>query len=250
MEILGIDVGGSGIKGALVDVSRGALVSQRLRLETPQPAAPQAIIDVISDLARQFDYKGPVGIGFPAVILDGRVMTAANISPHWIGYPAVETMGRLLDRPVTLLNDADAAGLAEMRFGAGRNQAGVVLVLTLGTGIGSALFVDGRLVPNTELGHLYLSGKRRDAEYHAADSARTRKQLSWRRWAGRLNNYLQHIEFIFSPRLLILGGGASKKHDKFIPRLTIRADVIPAQLRNDAGIIGAALAAAEGARGE
>jgi polyphosphate glucokinase len=245
MQILGIDVGGSGIKGALVDVSSGRLAGKRLRLETPQPAAPPTVIETISELVRQFGYQGPVGIGFPAIVLDGRVMSAANIDDEWIGYPGAEALQQQLGLPVTLLNDADAAGLAEMRFGAGRGRQGVVLVLTLGTGIGSALFVNGRLVPNTELGHLYLRGRRRDAEYHAAVSARRRENLSWRQWAGRLDQYLQHVEFIFSPHFIILGGGASKKHEKFVPRLHVRATVVPAQLRNEAGIVGAAMAAAE-----
>lgn len=245
MEILGIDVGGSGIKGALVDVSSGQLVSKRLRLATPQPAAPPAVTAGISKLVRHFGYDGPVGIGFPAIVLDGRVMSAANIDNEWIGYQGADRLQQELDQPVTLLNDADAAGLAEMRFGAGCGRQGVVLVLTLGTGIGSALFVNGRLVPNTELGHLYLSGRRQDAEYHASVSARRRDNLSWRQWANRLNKYLQHVEFIFSPHFIILGGGASKKHEKFIPRLRVRAEVAPARLRNEAGIIGAAMAAAE-----
>jgi polyphosphate glucokinase len=245
MKILGIDVGGSGTKGALVDISSGQLVSKRLRLETPQPAAPQAVIEAIAKLVNHFEYDGPVGIGFPAIILDGRVMSAANIDDEWIGYAGVQEMQQQLGQTVTLLNDADAAGLAEMRFGAGRGRQGVVLVLTLGTGIGSALFVNGRLVPNTELGHLYLSGRRQDAEYHAAVSARHRENLSWRQWSNRLDKYLQHVEFIFSPHVIILGGGASKKHEKFIPRLHVRAEVVPAMLRNEAGIVGAALAAAE-----
>jgi polyphosphate glucokinase len=245
MQILGIDVGGSGIKGALVDVSSGRLAGKRVRLETPQPAAPQPVIDAVAELVRHFRHQGPVGVGFPAIILNGRVMSAANIADEWIGYDGAEALRQQLGLPVTLLNDADAAGLAEMRFGAGRDRQGVVLVLTLGTGIGSALFVNGHLVPNTELGHLYLSGRRRDAEYHAAVSARRRDQLSWRQWAGRLDKYLQHVEFIFSPHYIILGGGASKKHEKFIPRLHVRAAVVPAQLRNEAGIVGAAMAAAE-----
>jgi polyphosphate glucokinase len=245
MAILGIDVGGSGIKGALVDVAGGVCLSERVRIETPQPAEPEAVIDVISQMVRQFDYAGRVGVGFPATILDGRVMTAANIADRWLGYPGRAAMSQQTGCAVTLINDADAAGLAEMRFGAGRGREGVVLILTLGTGIGSALFIDGRLVPNTELGHLYLRGRKKDAEYHAAESARSRQKLSWQRWAGRLNEYLHHLEFIFSPRLIIVGGGISKKHDKFLPLLKARAEIVPAELRNDAGIIGAAMAAQE-----
>ncbi|MCI0397419.1 MAG: ROK family protein [Chloroflexi bacterium] len=244
MEILGIDVGGSGIKGALVNVETGQLAGGRRRLKTPQPATPKGVIATVGKLVRKFDYQGPLGVGFPAIVLDGVVMSAANVSPKWVGYPGATAMAEATGCPVTLLNDADVAGLAEARFGAGRDQKGVIVVLTIGTGIGSALFVDGRLVPNTELGHLYLPGHREDAEEYASDRIRTEKKLKWPEWAGRLDKYLRHIEFLFSPNLFILGGGVSRKHEKFIPLLTVRAPVVPAALRNEAGIVGAALAAA------
>lgn len=244
MEILGIDVGGSGIKGALVNVETGQLAGRRRRLETPQPATPKGVVAAVGKLVREFDYQGPLGVGFPAIVLDGVVMSAANVSPKWVGYPGATAMAEATGCPVTLLNDADVAGLAEVCFGAGRDQKGVIMVLTIGTGIGSALFVDGRLVPNTELGHLYLPGHREDAEEYASDRIRMEKKLKWLEWAGRLDKYLRHVEFLFSPNLFILGGGLSKKHEKFIPLLTVRAPVVPAALRNEAGIVGAALAAA------
>jgi polyphosphate glucokinase len=244
MIVLGIDVGGSGIKGALVDTTTGELVSQRLRFDTPQPSVPTAIIEAMGSLVKKLDYQGPIGVGFPAIIDHGVVRSAANIAQEWLDYPAQETMTAALGCEVTLLNDADAAGLAAISFGYGRDRPGVVLVFTLGTGIGSALFLDGRLAPNLELGHLYLPGHERDAEYYAADSARKREKLSWAEWAGRLNHYLGYIEFLFSPSLIILGGGVSKKHDEFIPYLNLRTEVVPAKLRNEAGIVGAAMAAA------
>ncbi len=245
MEILGIDVGGSGIKGALVDTKLGELITDRIRIPTPKPALPEAVNKKIAKLARKFNYEGPIGVGFPAIILDGVVHSAANVANDWIGHPGAQSMSEATGCKVTLLNDADAAGLAEMRFGAGRNQQGVVIILTLGTGIGSSVFIDGRLVPNTEFGHLYLQNSKLDAEEYTSDRVRTRDRLTWKKWAGRLDDYLQHLEFIFSPNLLILGGGVSKRSDKFIPRLTLKTPVVPAQLRNEAGIVGAAMAAAE-----
>jgi polyphosphate glucokinase len=244
--ILGIDVGGSGIKGALVNTETGELLSDRRRIETPQPASPEAIIAVISQIVEEFEYKGPIGVGFPAIVLDGVVRSAANVDEGWVGFPGQERMAERTGCPVVLLNDADAAGTAEMRFGAGRNQRGVVMLLTLGTGIGSALFVHGRLVPNTELGHVYLRNMKIDAEDYAADRVREEQALSWKAWAARLNKLLIYLEGLFSPNLFILGGGVSKKHDKFIPRLKVQASVVPAKLRNEAGIVGAAMAAFEG----
>ncbi len=246
MELLGIDVGGSGIKGALVDIESGELTTDRVRVETPQPASPKAVIKSIRKLVEGFEYHGPTGVGFPAVILDGKMLSAANVSDDWIGYPGQAAMAEATDCPVTVLNDADAAGIAEMRFGAGRKERGVVMILTLGTGIGSALFVNGRLVPNTELGHLYLPGHKVDAENYTSDRIRSEKNLSWPGWARRLDEYLRHLEKIFTPSLFILGGGVSKKHDKYVPLLTIRTRIVPARLRNQAGIVGAAMAAAEG----
>ncbi len=245
MEILGIDVGGSGIKGALVDTKQGELISDRIRIPTPKPALPGAVNKKIAKLVRKFNYEGPIGVGFPAIILDGVVHSAANVASDWIGHPGAQSMSEATGCKVTLVNDADAAGLAEMRFGAGRNQMGVVIILTLGTGIGSSVFIDGHLVPNTEFGHLYLVNSKFDAENYTSDRVRTRDKLTWKKWAGRLDEYLLHLEFIFSPSLLILGGGVSKRGEKFIPRLTLKTPVIPAQLRNEAGIVGAAMAAAE-----
>jgi polyphosphate glucokinase len=245
MIALGIDVGGSGIKGALVDTTSGELVTERLRIATPQPSLPTAVIAAMQSLVKQLDYQGPIGVGFPAIVDRGVTRSAANVAKAWVNYPAAQEMSAALNQPVILLNDADAAGLAAVRFGFAQDRPGVVFFFTLGTGIGSALFMDGRLIPNTELGHLYLPGRKRDAEYYTADSARKREKLSWTEWADRLNQYLRHIEFLFSPNLIILGGGVSKKHEKFIPLLKLRAEVVPAKLLNEAGIIGAAVAASE-----
>jgi len=243
MQVLGVDVGGSGIKGALVDIESGELTTDRQRLPTPQPAVPKAVVKTIRKLGKRFDWSGPVGVGFPAVVLDGTVLSAANVDDAWIGYPGQQAIAYALGSPVTLLNDADAAGYAEMRFGAGRDQKGLVMILTLGTGIGSALFMNGRLVPNCELGHIYLPGQKQDAEEYASDRIRSSKDLEWKTWAKRLDVYLHHLEGLFSPNLFILGGGVSKKHQKFVPYLTLRTKVVPALLRNEAGIVGAAMAA-------
>lgn len=244
---LGIDIGGSGLKAALVDTTRGRLVSERLRVPTPRSLAPDDVLAAVAGLVERFERtRAPVGIGFPAVVVDGVPLTpftAAQVE-IWVGWPVAARLAGLTGRAVTLLNDADAAGLAEMRFGAGRGEPGVVLVLTLGTGIGSALFVDGRLAPNFELGHLYLPGHERVAEWSVAASARTREGLKWRQYASRLDEYLHHLERLFTPRLFILGGGISRKADRFLPQLTVRARVVAAALGNHAGIIGAAVAAA------
>lgn len=240
---LGVDIGGSGIKGALVDLARGALAVERLRLETPQPATPEAVIATAVEVIRSFDADGPVGIGLPAAIVGGEVMTAANLDPAWIGTSAERLFTAAAGRPCTVLNDADAAGLAEMRFGAGAGVAGVVLVLTLGTGIGSALFLDGRLVPNTELGHIEVRGK--DAELRAAASVRKAKKLTMAAWAKRLDEYIDRVDRLLWPDLIILGGGISRRAGEFLPLLTPRPRVVPAALQNEAGIVGAALRAAE-----
>ena len=245
MQVLGIDVGGSGIKGALVDVSSGQMATDRFRLPTPQPAGPEAVVKTIKKVRKYFGYRGPVGVGFPAVVLDGTVLSAANVDDAWIGYPGQNVLTDALRGPVALLNDADAAGFAEMRFGAGRDRKGLVMILTLGTGIGSALFMDGRLVPNCELGHLYLPGHTADAEEYASDRIRSSEDLGWKTWARRLDIYLRHLEGLFSPNLFILGGGVSKKSKRFVPYLTVRTEVVPALLRNEAGIIGAAMAAVD-----
>lgn len=242
---LGVDVGGSGIKAALVDVARGRLVSERRRVETPRSLQPRDVLNALVGLVRSFEGRPAVGVGFPAVIADGRPLTGftAHQIESWIGYPVAERLARRLDRKVAMLNDADAAGIAEMRFGRGRREKGVVLVLTLGTGIGSALFVDGRLVPNVELGSLYLRNKPKVGEWYASAEAREREKLSLSRWAQRLDEYLRHVERLFTPRLIIVGGGISKRAHEFVGLLRVRAPVEPAEFRNQAGIVGAALVA-------
>ncbi len=251
---IGIDVGGSGIKGAAVDLSTGRLASNRHRLLTPQPATPQACLQVIArivkSIARELPQAAfaPVGVGVPSVVIGGVTKTAANIDPAWVGFDAGTGLERILRRPVRMVNDADAAGLAEMRFGAGIGRSGTVIVLTLGTGLGSGFFVDGRLVPNTELGHMEIRG--RDAERRSAAAARVRRGLSWKAWAEDLDEHLNAIHRLFWPSLLIIGGGVSKNADRFIPRLTVPTAVVPATLKNEAGIVGAALFAAEAADAE
>lgn len=246
---IGIDVGGSGIKAGVVDVDQGELVGERLRVVTPDPSTPQAVIAAIARLVTRLRHApgaaddAPIGVGVPTVILDGVAMLASNIDPGWIGFAVESALGTALGGPVTVLNDADAAGLAEMRFGAGRGRNGVVVVLTLGTGVGSGLFNDEKLVPNTEFGLMEIRG--RPAERRSAAAARTRRGLSWKAWADDLDEHLDRIDQLVWPNLIILGGGVSKRADKFIPRLTCRVPVIPATLLNDAGIVGAALAASE-----
>jgi polyphosphate glucokinase len=240
MNVFGLDVGGSGIKGAPVDVESGEFLSERVRIKTPQPATPEAIVSTAVGVVREAGWKGPVGCGFPAVIKDGVIETAANIDKSAIGFDLHEALRRELDSPVSVVNDADAAGLAEMRWGVGKDQDGVVLMLTLGTGIGTSLFVNGRLVPNTEFGHIEVRGK--DAEHRAADSARKRHDLSWKEYAERLDEYLHRIEFLLWPDLIVIGGGISKKSEKFFPHLTARTRVVAAEMHNNAGIAGAALA--------
>ena len=247
---VGVDVGGSGIKVAAVDVDRGTLVGPRLRVATPQPSTPDVVVSVIVRTVRRALKEAnidpasvSVGVGMPSVVIDGVTKSAANIDPLWVDYDIGSHLRQALRRPVYVLNDADAAGLAEMRFGAGVGERGVVFVLTLGTGLGSGMFNDGVLVPNTELGHMEIRG--RDAERRSAAVARTRRGLSWKAWASDLDEHLHAIDKLFSPNLIILGGGVSKNADKFIPRLTVRPRVVPATLRNDAGIVGAAMAAAE-----
>ena len=249
MERLGIDVGGSGIKGALVDTREGKFISERKRIPTPSSKRPDEVLDVVCEVVAHFDgYQGPVGIGFPAVVVDGvpRTPFTAHHVEGWVGLPVAEKLSERLGRPVTMLNDADAAGVAETRFGHGRDENGVVIVLTLGTGIGGALFVDGRLVPNVEFGQLYLRNQEERAERYAAAGVRKREGLKWKAYARRLDQYLRHIDYIFSPHLIVIGGGVSKKHEKFFPHLTVEARIVPAALRNRAGIIGAATAVAEG----
>lgn len=241
MSILGIDIGGSGIKAAPVDLDSGRLIEERYRIPTPDPSTPEAVADVIARLAAHFSWTGPVGCAFPAVVKHGVTLTAANVDDSWVGCDAARLFGEQLDVPVTLINDADAAGLAEMHFGAGRDHEGTVIMLTLGTGIGSAVFTGGRLVPNTEFGHMDIGGK--EAEALASDRIRKAEDLSWRRWARRLSQVLQSMEALFRPDLFILGGGVSKKHGKFLDAVECATPVVPATLKNEAGIVGAALAA-------
>lgn len=239
--LLGIDVGGSGIKGAPIDVVNGQLVAERQRLPTPQPSIPDAIGDTVAEIVKQFEWRGPIGITFPAPIKNGVTLMAANVDQSWVGTDAKALFEKKTGCPVLMMNDADAAGVAEMEFGAGKGQNGTVLVLTVGTGIGSAIFVDGRLIPNTEFGHLQIRGK--DAEHRASDRVRQEKDLDWDKWSERLNEFLQQLEILFTPDLLVIGGGVSKKFDKFAPYLETRVPVVPAQFLNDAGMIGVAMAA-------
>ncbi len=242
MNILGIDIGGSGIKGALVDIEQGALTSERFRLPTPEPSAPEAVGQVVADLVAHFNWTGPVGCTFPSIIQHGVTYSAANVDGGWVHFEAEKFLQDKAGVPLRLINDADAAGLAEAAFGAAKGVSGVVIVLTVGTGIGSALLLDGKLVPNTEFGHLEIRGK--DAEKRASDAARMRKGLSWEQWAERFNEMLARLELYFSPDLIVIGGGASKRYEKFGQYLRVeRSRLVPAQLLNEAGIIGAALAA-------
>lgn len=243
MEYLGIDIGGSGIKGAVVDVTSGQLLSERLQVVTPVPATPQAVAATVDQLARQLNWQGPIGCGFPAVICNGVAKTAANIDVTWIGSDVTALLSQATGCDCYVVNDADAAGLAEMRFGCGRERRGTVLVVTLGTGIGSALFYAGNLYPNTELGHLRLESG--IAEHYASAAVRDSENLSWQVWASRLNRFFAQVERLFSPELIIIGGGVSRQHEKFFPYLDLQAEVLPAALRNEAGIVGAACRAAE-----
>jgi polyphosphate glucokinase len=240
MHALGVDIGGTGIKAAPVDVAAGKLLAERTKLDTPRPATPDAVAGVVSQLAKSFDWSGPVGITFPGVVMDGTTRTAANLDPGWIGLDTRALLAEATGLEVSVINDADAAGIAEMRFGAGKGEAGTVVLLTFGTGIGSALFIDGVLVPNTEFGHIEIRGK--DAEKRASEIVREERDLSWEKWAGRVDEYLTHMEAMLSPHLFIIGGGISRRSDKFVPLLTgIRARIVPAAMLNDAGIVGAAM---------
>jgi polyphosphate glucokinase len=244
MNVFGVDIGGTGIKGAPVDLDRGALSDERFKVPTPHPATPEAVIEGVHEVVAHFGHSGPLGVTFPGVVVDGTTRTAANVDKGWVGVDARAMLAERLGLPVVVLNDADAAGVAEMTFGAGRGRGGVVVMLTLGTGIGSALFVDGHLVPNTELGHLELHGH--DAEKRASVKAREDEELSWEHWAHRLKKYLAHVEMLFSPGLFVIGGGVSRKAEKFLPLIRgISAEIVPAELQNSAGIVGAAMAAAK-----
>jgi polyphosphate glucokinase len=243
VEVLGIDIGGSGIKAAPVDVTSGTLMAARVKVPTPRPAKPAAVVDAVKGLVAEFGWSGPAGITFPGVVTGGITRTAANLDPTWIGLDAHGLFSRATGLNLSMLNDADAAGLAEMKFGAGAGERGTVLMLTFGTGIGSALFTGGLLVPNTEFGHIEIHGK--DAEERASERAREEHDLTWVKWAGRVAEYLGRVEALVWPDLFIIGGGISRRADKFVPLLTsVQARIVPAELHNDAGIVGAAMTAA------
>jgi len=241
MNILGIDIGGSAIKGAPVNTLTGKLLAERHRIPTPERLSPRQMAKAVRDLAAHFDWKGPIGIGFPGVIHDGVILTSANLHKDFIGLDAAKLFSKATGRPVRLINDADAAGVAEVRFGAGRNLKGTVLLLTFGTGVGSALFVDGKLYPNSELGHLCFRGE--SAERVVSSAARERKKLSYKKWARKVSDYLNQLEKILWPRLIIVGGGISADHEKWFKHLKLRTPIVPAAFLNEAGIVGAALAA-------
>jgi polyphosphate glucokinase len=241
--VFGVDIGGTGVKGAPVDVATGTLTDKRHRILTPQPATPEAVAEVVKEVVDHFGWKGPVGCTFPAVVKAGVTLTAANVDKSWIGVDAAATFAKALGTPVAVVNDADAAGLAEVRFGAGKGRDGVVIMVTLGTGIGCGLFLDGKLVPNSELGHIEIGGK--DAEKFAAEIVRERKGLSWKAYAERVQTYLERLDALLWPDLVIIGGGISKVADKFLPRIKVRPEVVAATLQNEAGIVGAALVADE-----
>lgn len=243
---IGIDIGGTGIKAALVNVKAGELVGERLRVETPEGGRPNDIAEVVRSLVHNLDPKGTaksVGICFPAVVQHGVTLSAANVSKEWINLDADKLFTKVVGREVHLINDADAAGVAEMKFGAGRKETGLAILTTLGTGIGTALFINGQLVPNTELGHLEIDGV--DYETKAAFSAKEREELDWEQWAARLQRYYSKLEALFTPDLFIVGGGVSKEHEFFLPLLKLKTPIVPATLKNNAGIIGAARVASK-----
>jgi polyphosphate glucokinase len=243
MEILGIDIGGSGVKGAPVEVQTGEFTRDRLKVATPVPAEPRAVAKAVAGIVGHFGWDGPVGVTFPGVVIDGVTHSAANLTDEWRGLQARDLFAEECGVPVTLLNDADAAGVAEMTHGAGRGRKDTVLLVTLGTGIGSALFTEGRLVPNTEFGHIEIRGK--DAEERASAHAREVHEWSWQKWAEKLDEYLRRVEDLVWPSLIIVGGGVSRHSEHFLPHLKdVRATVVPAELHNAAGIVGAAMAAA------
>lgn len=242
MEILGIDIGGSGIKGAPVETETGQLIAERHKLLTPEGGKPAPVVEAVAELVKHFDWNGPIGCTFPAIIRAGVAHSAANVDDSWIGTNVEQLIQRATGLPTRIINDADAAGIAEMHFGAGRGQLGTVILLTIGTGIGSVIFRKGVLIPNTELGHLYLDDGT-EGEHHASDKVRKELGLKWQDWAPRFNKYAQHVEFLFSPDLFIIGGGASKKFHKYEAYLELSTPIVPAASLNEAGIIGAAIAA-------
>lgn len=242
MALLGIDIGGSGIKGNLVDAESGELDADRFKIETPHPATPDAVAEVVGRVVEHFGYEGPVGCTFPAIIKNGVARSAANVDESWIGTDVDALFEKATGQPFTVVNDADAAAIAEMEFGAGKGRDGVVIVLTLGTGIGSGMFVDGELVPNTEFGHMHFEGHA-PVETWAASRIRKEEDLSWEEWAGRVDDFLHHLDRVFSPDLFVLGGGVSRKWEKWGHVLTSSVDTVAAQLANEAGIVGAAMRA-------
>jgi len=241
--VLGVDIGGTGIKGALVDVEKGVMITERFRLETPQPSTPENVAKTFKKVVQHFKWKGKIGVGFPAVIKNGVSSTASNIHKKWIDFNVENLLEKASDCQVVVLNDADAAGMAEVSFGEGKGMKGTVILITIGTGLGSAIFLDGNLLTNTEFGHIYLKGQNKVAEKYASNSARKEEDLSWQDWGNRLEDYLGHLQFIFNPDLFILGGGASKKFAKFEDAIRIKTPVKTAKLLNEAGIIGAAVRA-------
>lgn len=239
-KILGLDVGGTGIKGAIVDIKKGKVISDRIKIQTPESKKPKEMIGVVKEIVEQFDWEGKViGTGFPTIIKKGVCLSASNIDNDWIGYPVKKSLEQALNSPVSVINDADAAGIAETKFGKGAAVKGTVILLTLGTGIGSAVFRDGKLLPNTEFGHLKY--KDSIAEKHASNSARKKMDLSWDEYGSELNKFLEHVDFIFAPDMFILGGGISKKFDSYAHKFNDKLKVVPAEKLNNAGIIGAAL---------
>lgn len=247
-HIIGVDIGGTGIKGGIVNLKKGELVGERFRIPTPKPSTPEAVAEVVREVVAELMSRPeapapetPVGVDFPAIIVHGVARSAANVDKSWIDTDVESLLTKALERPVHVINDADAAGVAEVKYGAGKDQKGTVLVITLGTGIGSAYIFDGKLVPNAELGHLELDGH--DAESRASAGAREREDLSWDEYSERLQRYFEHVEFLFSPELFIIGGGISKRSEDFLPKLKLRTRIVTAQLRNNAGIVGAALQA-------
>ncbi|MBE2236886.1 MAG: ROK family protein [Caldilineaceae bacterium] len=246
MQVLGIDIGGSGIKGALVDAENGELIGKRHRIATPQPSTPPEVAKVVVEIVRHFEYTGPVGVTFPAIVQHGVTLSAANVDNSWLGAPAQDIFREATGLPISVLNDADAAGVAEMTFGAGReHQKGIAILLTFGTGIGSAIFHDGKLLPNTEFGHVPMPTPMKgiDSEYYCSDKVRKDEDLKWPEWAKRVDHFLALMEMLFSPDVFIIGGGVSKKFDKFAPHLRRKAKVVAAQFLNEAGIVGAAMTA-------
>jgi len=244
VQILGIDIGGTGIKTALVETTTGELIGERTRVATPRPATPEAVGATLKEVVKQHQWSGPIGIGFPAAIQHGIARTAANVDKSFIGLPIAEYFSKQTGCPVYMANDADVAGLAEMRFGAGKDNRGVVLIVTIGTGLGTALFSDGHLMPNTELGHVFLSNGI-EAERYASEAVRVVKDLKWKEWGDRFNLYLTTMESLLWPDLIVLGGGVSDKLHKFSPMITTKVPVVAASFLNQAGIVGAALFAEE-----